>query len=466
VREENLMAGIGFELRRMIRKDTLTATMQTYAYAGLIGSGPWVISIVAILMIGLVTSAHSAQSLSVEQFQVSISYLMAFSLILTSPLQLLFTRFAADRLFEQRGSVILPNLIGALTMTVFVSAAVAGAVLSFWFDGSFTYRLCMLTSFVILSCIWIVQIFASAINVPGLVLMVFALGYGITVSAALSLRRYGLDGLLAGFISGQAILLFVLLVLVVREYPAQQLIAFSFLRKGQIFPTLALIGLLYNLGVWADKLIFWGDALTGSRVIGPLRASPIYDMPIFLAYLSIIPGMAVFFVRTEVDVVDQCEKYYRTVTDGGTFAEIVEEKRKLVGVVNRCLLEMSKIQLVATIVLLMFSGDLLAVFGISPLYRTLLRIDLVAVAVQLLGLAILNFLFYLDRRKSALGLCLLFFLSNTAFSVLSVYAGPQFYGYGFAAAVVVTAFSGVLCLSRTFDRLEYETFMLQPVMKL
>lgn len=456
------MAGIGFELRRMIHKDTLYAMMQTYTYAGLIGSGPWVISIVAILMIGLFASANTAQSLFLEQFQVSISYLMACSLILTSPLQLLFTRFVADRIFEKRNNVILPNLIGALTLTVLVSALMAGPALLYWFDGSFAYRLCMLTSFVILSCIWIVQIFASAVNASGLMLMVFALGYGITVAAALALRRYGLEGLLLGFIAGQAILFFTLLVLVVREYPAQQLVSFSFLRREQIFPTLAVTGLLYNLGVWADKFIFWGDALTGAHVIGPLRASPIYDLPIFLAYLSIIPGMAVFFVRMEVDVADQCEKYYRTVTDGGTLGEIIDEKRKLVGAVKGGLLEMIKVQLVATLVLLVFGGDLLLLFGISPLYRSLLSIDLVAVAMQLVVLAILNFLFYLDRRKIALALCLLFFMSNTAFSILSLNAGPLFYGYGFATAVFLTALAGALCLSFTLDRLEYETFMLQP----
>ncbi|MGH8854667.1 MAG: exopolysaccharide Pel transporter PelG [Telluria sp.] len=456
------MAGIGFELRRMMRKETLYSMVQTYAYAGSIGSGPWVISIAAILIIGIFVNANMAQGRFVEQFQVSISYLMACSLILTSPLQLLFTRFAADRIFEKRSHMVLPNLIGILTMTALASAIIAGPVLLYWFDGSFAYRICMFMSFVILSCIWIVQIFASAVHAPGLVLMVFALGYGITVAAALALSRFGLEGLLLGFISGQATLLFTLLALVVREYPAQQLVSFSFLRRDQIFPTLALTGLLYSLGAWVDKFIFWGDSLTGAQVIGPLRASPIYDLPIFLAYLSIIPGMAVFFVRMEVDVAEQCEKYFRTVTNGGSFGEVVEEKRKLVSAIKGGLLEMIKVQLVATLVLLVFGEQLLLLFGISPLYRSLLSVDLVAVAMQLVVLAILNFLFYLDRRKLVLGLCLLFFMSNTALSILSLNAGPLLYGYGFATAAFLTALVGAFCLSTTLDRLEYETFMLQP----
>ena len=35
------MAGIGFELRKLLRQDTLLGMIRAYAYAGVIGSGPW-----------------------------------------------------------------------------------------------------------------------------------------------------------------------------------------------------------------------------------------------------------------------------------------------------------------------------------------------------------------------------------------------------------------------------------------
>ena len=49
------MAGIGFELRKLLRRDSLLGMMQAYAYAGIISSGPWVLSIVGILVIGLMS---------------------------------------------------------------------------------------------------------------------------------------------------------------------------------------------------------------------------------------------------------------------------------------------------------------------------------------------------------------------------------------------------------------------------
>jgi uncharacterized membrane protein len=198
-------------------------------------------------------------------------------------------------------------------------------------------------------------------------------------------------------------------------------------------------------------------------VVGPLRASPIYDLPIFLAYLSLIPGMAVFLIRIETDFAEKCESFYLTITRGGTLAQIVDAKRALVESVRGGMLAMLKVQGATTIILLIMGEELLAWVGISPMYRPLLNVDLLAVAIQLLLLAVLNVLFYLDQRKAALRLCLLFVISNILLSGLTLYLGPAFFGYGFALAVLLTAGAGLLTLSRKLDQLECETFMLQPV---
>lgn len=455
------MAGIGFELRRLMRKETLGGLVQAYAFAGIIGSGPWVLSIVAILAIGLFSTGHDLPSTFIAQFQISVTYLMACSLILTSPLQLMFTRYAADRLFEKRDYLILPNLLGALLLTMLTAGTIAGCALALWFEGSFVYRLCLLTGFVILCSIWVVVILASAIKAYQQILLVFFLGYSITVGAALGLRQYGLEGLLLGFVLGQAVLFFALLALVVRQYPGRQLVAFNFLRRDQIFLSLAFTGLFYNLGIWVDKFIFWADPLTGIAVLGPLRASPIYDLPIFLAYLTIIPGMAVFLIKMETELAEHCEIFYRTITSGGTLLQISEAKKSLTEAVRGSLLKMLKVQGATTIILLGLGGELLDWLGISPMYRSLLNISLVAVAVQVLLLAVFNVLFYLDQRQAALRLSLLFVVSNTFFSWLTLYLGPTFYGYGFATAIFLTCIIGLATLSHKLDRLEYETFMLQ-----
>lgn len=455
------MAGIGFRLRSLMKSESFSGLLKAYSFAGIIGSGPWILSIVGIFLIGLLNTKHSYTQPFVGEFQISVTYLMAFSLMLTSPLQLMFTRFVADKLFIKREDMVLPNLLGAILLVIVVSGSLAVMLLNSFFNGTVLYRVLMLTGFVLLSVIWIVVIILSGMKAYGGILLAFLVGYGITVGASLKLNSFGLEGLLGGFVIGQGILFFMLLYLVLREYSSKQLLAFDFLKRNQICLSLVGTGFLYNLAIWVDKLIFWFNPQTSVNIIGPLRSSELYDLPIFLAYLSILPGMATFLIRMETDFAEQYEMFYRAITHGAPLHRIMQIYDHMVQVIRRGFLEIFKVQGMTVIILLAIGDHLLNWVGISPNYQVLLNIDLVAVGVQVLLLAILNLLFYFDYRLDALYLCLLFALSNILFTLLTQFLGPSFYGYGFAGAVVLTTLVGLDMISRRLDNLVYETFMLR-----
>ena len=455
------MAGIGFELRKLLKRESFIGLLQAYGFAGLISAGPWVLSIVGVMLIGVMSVGVVDQSHMVAQFLVSVTYLMAASLILTGALQLLFTRFVADRLFEKKHAVILPNLMGALTLTTIVSGVTGALVLSLLFQETVLYRLLMLACFVTLCNIWIAVVFLSSMKEYLKILGIFLIGYVITVTAALLLRPYGLEGLLMGFLWGHATLFFLMLALVLRNHPGDRLIAFDFLPRRQVFYSLAATGLFYNIGIWADKFIFWFNPLTSEPVIGPLRASVIYDLPIFLAYLSIVPGMAVFLVRLETDFAEQYDAFYRAVREGDTLANIERIKDNMVYAVRQGIYEIFKVQGLTVVILFLGGPIILQAIGISPLYIHLFYVDVAAVGMQVVLLAIMNVFFYLDKRRIVLGLSIFFASVNIGATLATQYLGPSFYGYGFATAVALTSVLGLAILSRKLDRLEYETFMLQ-----
>lgn len=95
------MAGIGFELRKLVKGDSYSSLLIAYAYAGIISSGPWVLSIIAVLLIGVISLPVVIPAVLVAKFQTVVTYLIAFSLILTGLAQLAFTRYSADRIFEK-----------------------------------------------------------------------------------------------------------------------------------------------------------------------------------------------------------------------------------------------------------------------------------------------------------------------------------------------------------------------------
>lgn len=457
------MAGIGFELRKLLREESYLGLIRAYGYAGLISSGPWVLSILAVMALGLLSLTSVADASGVGQFLISVTYLVAFSLILTGTLQLLFTRYIADRLFEGRRNAILPNLFGLLTLVNVVSGLSGLLILILWFGNtSPLYRVEMLVSFVLLCNIWCFAVFVAGMKAYKLVLWAFAIGYGLTLVMGLALRPFGLEGLLGGFALGQAALLFMLLALVLRDYPADRMFAFDIRRADQVHRSLIFTGLFYNLGIWVDKLIFWYNPNTSEPVIGPLRASPIYDLPIFLAYLSIIPGMAMFLMRMETDFAERYDAFYDAIRGGDTLSHIQSQLGEMVDAVRSGIYDIMKIQGITVVTLILIGPELISWLGFSQLYVPLFNIDIVAVGVQVLFLAILNVLFYLDRLRPALWLCLLFVVSNFLFTLISQKLGAVFYGYGYALSLTLVSLIGIVVLDREFSKLTYKTFMLQP----
>ncbi|MCU1769342.1 exopolysaccharide Pel transporter PelG [Pseudomonas protegens] len=454
------MAGIGFELRKILSRDSYTATLHAYIYAGLISSGPWVLSILSVMLVGVISLGLVVPEVLIRQFLITVTYLMATSLILTGGLQLFFTRFVSDRLFERKYEQILPNLVGVLLLVTLGSGALGILLLVTLFDQALIYRLLTLANFVVLCNLWLVIIFLSGMKAYNRILLVMLVGYGLMVGSAFYLRYMGMEGLLLALLLGHSTLLFLFLYDILREYRAEKLVAFDFLDRRQVFVSLLLTGLCYNLGIWIDKFIFWFNPETSSQVIGPMRASILYDLPIFLAYLAIIPGMAVFLVRIETDFAEWYDRLFRAVRDGETLQHIGSLKAEMTFSIRQGLLEICKVQGLTVVLLFLFGPRLLEWLGMSSYYLPLFYIDLIGVSIQVVFMAILNVFFYLDKRAIVLELCLLFVALNAALTLLSLHLGPSFFGYGFTLSLLICVLLGLTRLSTALDDLEYETFML------
>ncbi len=453
------MAGIGFELRRHLREETYTGMLRAYVVAGVVGSGPWVISISSMLLIGVMSTRLNLSPELITPFLATITYLMATSLTLSGMLQLVFVRFIADRLFEKREDAVAPNLLGALVVTTGSSAVLGGLVTAITFEGHLAFRVFLTLAFVTLSNVWILSVLLSGVKAYRSVVAVFGLGYGLTVALSLLLARFGLAGFLAGFVVGHAVMLFTMLVLVLRRYPSARFIAFDFLVPKNIFPELVLTGGLLNAAVWVDKFVFWMNPVTSEPVIGPIRYSVVYDVPIFVAYLSVIPGMAVFFVRIETDFAEQYDRFYEAVREGDTLDELYRLRVALVNAARSGIYDVFRIQGLTVVVLLIVGERLLALFGIPAFYTYLFHVDVVGVAFQVVLLAALTVLFYLDCRKVVAYLAGFFATANLVLTIVTQQLGPRFYGFGFLAAAGITSLLALSLLSRRLERLDYETFM-------
>ncbi|PHR58936.1 MAG: hypothetical protein COA44_01975 [Arcobacter sp.] len=458
------MAGIGFELKKILKEDRLFSLVKMYSYSGLLSAGPWVISIIAILFVGFINIASSHGSGSVTaSFQIVITYAIALasSLVITGFIQLPFTRYTADLIFAGREDEVLPSYMATLLVSWAVSFVLGLplAILIFH-DQSLLFVVSVVATFLVLCGVWISNILAVSLKYYKGVLLAYGVAYGSIVAASYFIGD-SLEILIVIFFLGNALLLIILMTLIVKSYKSSYLINFGFFLDKNFYWSLALAGLFYNLGAWADKFIFWYHPLTGTPVIGALNSCVVYDMPIFIAYLSIIPGMAIFFYRLESDFANENDLFFNAVREGSTLELIERYRDGMIDIIRHSIREIMVVQGIINIMLFLGASKLFALLHIPQLYLGLFYILTIGAQLQLGFMSVLAYLYYLDRRIVAMWLSIAFFVLNVIFTMISIYMGPAMFGYGYTISLLLVFVASLIVLRREMKGLVYETFMLQ-----
>lgn len=457
------MAGISFELRKVLKEETLTSLFKAFGYSVALSSGPYIISILSLIALNLLSHDIIKNRSILIQFQVSITYLIAFSLIYTGFSQLFFTRYIADRLFERDYLRVLPNFLG-ITILNMVPAFFLSLIFSIIFlskDAGYFFSFIFSLTFTVLTGLWMVNIILTSLKSYKFILFSFFSGYSIFLISAYFLSGFGLNGLIFSFFMGQATLFLLLLFYFIYSNYSESLIEFDFFNRKKIYISLIFTGFFYNLAIWVDKFVFWFNDLTGTSVLGPLRYSIVYDIPIFLAYLAIAPGMAIFFLKLEGEFALYYERYYDAVRNGLTLEKIYTYGDQLISSARAVILDTIRIQGIFNIIVVMFDEFLFSVFKIPLIYLPLFHILLLGTYLQLILLTLFAIFFYFDRRKESLILSLSFAILNFLFSVITIILGPYFYGYGFTLSIFLTVIISVLLLRKFLDGIHYYTFMLR-----
>ena len=457
------MAGIGFELRKILREDRILSLTKVYGYSAILSSGPWVISILAIVLVGFINVINFGEVTDAFRFQVVVTYAIALasSLIITGILQLPFTRYIADLIYNNREDEVLSSYFGAIFMSWFLGLPfVVPLYLWVFSEQSTIFILGAVSTFLVLCGVWISSILAASLKYYNGVVWAYFISYALIV---LFSYYYGsnIEMLIYIFFLGNTVLFITLMSFIIRSYDSSIFMKVDFFLAKNFYWSLAIAGLTYNLGAWVDKFIFWYHPDTGHIVIGKLHASVVYDMPIFLAYLSILPGMAIFFYRLESDFAEKYDLYYDSVRSGGTLTTIKRYKHEMIEVVRHAVHEILMIQGIIDIILFVSAPTVFEVLHIPQLYLGLLFILTIGAMLQIAFMSVLAILYYLDRKKVAMWLCISFFVSNTVLTLISINMGPSMFGYGYTVSLLLVFMASLIVIRNEMNRLDYETFMLQ-----
>ena len=455
------MAGIGFELKKILNRQTFLGDLTAYLYAAMVSSGPWLMSIVCLAVLGAYQGA-GLTGLEHALFRSTVVYTYAFSLILVGIVQMIATRYMADRLYEKKIDDILPTLFTCMLM-VLVAGTLFAAGSYLFFKVSLLHKILGVMLFLVVSLIWLCMIFLSAIKDYNGIVNAFALGAGISIAGAFYLgQTMGTEGYLAGYLIGQGVTLFWILAKVIVEFPPRLTWNNDFLTYFKRYWDLVFIGFLFNLGIWADKFVFW--LAPDARVIVPwFTTHDIYEGPVFFAYLTIVPAMAIFLLKIETIFYQHYRQYYAKVIGKRSLADILTEKAAMVAALKGSMRDVFVVQGTVSVFCLIFAPKLVAWARLSTLQIPLFRIVLIGSFLQILLCINVIILFYFDLRRSVLLVSFIFVTANAGLSALSIALGISFYGYGYTYACLIALMVAFHQLHINVRDLEYLTFAQQPV---
>jgi len=456
------MAGIGFQLRKLNRSDSITSVVSSVGHAAVIAARPWLFTIFALATITM-TSEPVAGMSTLATFRVVIIYAFASSLVLSAPIAIVATRRVADALWQKKPEEVPPLLFGAFVLALPVVMAGAGALsIYFQLDGDLAIALLAASSLVAL--IWIVLSFCGAVRDYNGVTMSFLLGLLLSLLMTVTAAVLGFHaaGMVWGFVSGLTVTFFGMTHRVLATFPQPMTSATAgalAIVDGLLrYWHLALGALLGTTAVWIDKWLFWFSP-AGETTRGGLVHAPPYDSAMFIASLVIIPSLAAFVMKLETEFFDRYQQYYAIISSHGTMGEIEQARGRLARYTldNLALITVTQVGICAVLVLT--APLIIDALDLRFQQIAILRYGALGAVFQFIFIACTSMLLFFDRRRLYLGLQALFLALNILLTVLSIGLGEDFYGVGYFIACLISAFVAYRLADQTFENLNFLTFI-------
>ena len=453
------MAGIGFELRRLIRKNTIFGELEGYLYATVISSGPWVLSVLCLAGLGVYYSQNQ-QDPEHLLFRSMLVYCYAFSLIITGPIQMVTTRYLADCYYVEDEKITVPAFVASTGLTLVIQTLVGLWCVQF-FEASLVFKLMSIMLYLAISCIWIGMVFLSAAKGYRSIVTAFFFGSLVSLGASILLGdKLGIEGLMAGYLLGQIIIVMLLVLRLLVEFEPRGKVAWPLFGAFKTYWNLAFTGLFLNAGVWIDKMIFWWSH-EGEVINGAVMSYRLYETCTFIAYLTVVPSMGFFLIKIETDFYESFREFFQAISEKKAYAPIHQIKSEMSQALSEGMRGVLIIQGTVTGLMLYLAPWVIEAMHFTPMAIGLIRVSMIGSMVMSMFLLVVIMIMYLDLRWHTLFLSLLFLGLNALGTWITLQMGFAYYGYGFTYASLISLICGAAVLEWGMKNMEFLIFAKQ-----
>lgn len=463
------MAGIGFELKKLFGDDVFSKRIRAYAYSTLVSVGPWIATVIVLNVFAILSGVLLKDITQKDLFMGTVVYSFVFSQIITAPIQMLVVRFLSDKLYSEDYSAIKPSFIGVNKLIVFITGALS---IGYYVRSTLPvyYIIFAIVLFILVSMIWIIMMYLSAIKNYAVIAKAFIYGSIVSVAAVTFVLHFPLHfpmfrdatNLLCAYTLGMGVTYMILLVAFLRTFIYSNRKEFEFLGYFKKVPSLFFIGLFYTLGLWVDDILMWFSVL-GVDVFNTYRFAPIYDNAVFFAFLTIIPTMTLFMVSIETEFYDSYRNYFGLISSNGPLDHIDTARKKMIETLFRQIIYVMEIQIIITAISIIISRELFTILQMPLLFTEIFKITAAAALCNAFVLIIMLVLLYFEARMQALVIALMLFVGNMVWTIVFIPKGIDYYGFGYFIGSFTALLCAILVLGHFLKDITYFTFFRQPM---
>lgn len=462
------MAGVGFELKKIIDKDNVFARTRVYFMSSLITIGPMIVCITLFMVMQRLLKELGESYGDIQIFNAIIIYSFLISYISSNGMSMFMSRYISDCIYQKKEGSILESLIGVSIVCSLLSSIVV-FILLINSPLPILYKIIFYMITMVLSIIWLQIIYLSAIKEYIQIVAFFLIGIGIVIIGTLvGINYFKISQITSALIFSLIGYLFIAISFLVLLYKVFGIInlklgnCLKFIDSIDKYYELLFIGLFLSLGAYFPNIIIWAtpDATTISETF---RIASFYDVPSFYAFLSVVPSVVMFTVKVETDIYPKYKQFYNFVRESGSINEIRRTKNVLIDTIILNMTHMIEIQFIASFACIVFGFKFLPTMGFASDSIEIFGI-LTLGAVSYISMSFLILmLLYFDARKDALQSAGVFFLTTVLLSILTTCIGKQYYGYGFFFGSIISVVFTFNRINNFFSIIEYRTFASQPV---
>lgn len=450
------MAGIGFQLERMVRNGGVGGFIGATLDGAVLSSGPWVLTICAVLLLQNWIVRHGIADAGT--IQTVMVYAFSGSVVIASPFALVGVRVASDRMFESNPAAI-PGILTLALCGATLVAVVAGHFLFGVLAGHGAALALFGTAIlVLLTQISVTGPFLTAMKRPWPILLSYAAGI---VGAAIifwCLAPATPIEVLRVVAAALALTLVLLLAVFAAEFPAPSSPDQAIWEKAAPALHVGLAGLMNAFALWVDKWMLW-FAADSTKPLGLLRVNPIYDQASFAGLLTLIPGLSLMLFLAETQLERAFAVLVECCTGTSKLSRIESAREDVIAAVLRSLRLLIVAQIVIATVCWVLAPEIFRVLGFDARGIFAFRFTVIGVIFHIAAIYCGVVLAYFDLFGRVVMVWTAFFIGSVAATLVVWPMGFAGYGWGYLAGALAAAVTGLALVGTASVHIVYLLFV-------